>query len=278
MTTNPVLGSLLENLDLIEIIFKETHDAFKNDRQNTGDSKEYTVQEFIECYLTNDFRIKKGSIYSKDSHSNNIDCVILAPNHPILTTPKRSIILAEGVFAAVEVKPDIANKIEFNRGLEQVKSIKALNRKTFIPDLSRLTKTAPTPDFKKKIPSIIFSAKSSSPDETYKFLYAKLESKELTIYDLPDIIVTLDNGLFVYSPMISTTLFGNYFLKNSPGTIENTLLHFETNKSETLALFIWHLLTLPSPVLMNSESLLIEYLSELKGIKIKGYRMEKTAS
>src|ERR1035437_672655 len=89
MTTNPVLGSLLENLDFIEIIFKETHDAFKNDRQNTGDSKEYTVQEFIECYLTNDFRIKKGSIYSKDSHSNNIDCVILAPNHPILTTPKR---------------------------------------------------------------------------------------------------------------------------------------------------------------------------------------------
>jgi len=275
MANNPVLGTLLENLDYIEIIFKETYDVFKNDRQNTGDSKEYTIQEFLECYLTNDFKIKKGCIYSKTSYSNNIDCVILAPNHPILTTPKRSIILAEGVYAAVEVKPDIANKVEFERSLQQVKSVKNLNRKIFSPDLSRLMKTPPLPEFKKKIPSIIFSAKSLSPAETYNFIYSKLEANELTIYDLPDMIVTLDNGLFVYSPIISTTLFGNFFLSQNKHFTENTLLHFETNKSETLALFLWHLFTVPSPVMLNAESLLIDYLSELNNIKIRGYTFEK---
>jgi len=105
---NAVIGSLFENLDQIELIYKETYAPFKKDKGNTGDSKEYSIQEFIAAYLTNEYRIEKGSIFSLNgAQSNNIDCVILAPNHPMLTTPKRKIILAEGVFAAVEVKPEL---------------------------------------------------------------------------------------------------------------------------------------------------------------------------
>lgn len=274
MTQNAVIGTLLENLDLIEIIFKPTHEPFQNDKGNTGDAKEYTVQDFISSYLTNEYRIQKGCIYNKTTHSNNIDCVILAPNHPILTTPKRSVILAEGVYAAVEIKPDIYDKKEFSRGLEQVKSIKALERKTYLPDLTNLLGTQATPDFAKKIPCILFSNKSLKPQDTVDFLRDKLKNGELTIYELPDMILTLDNGLYVFSPDIKRTPFGNWFLGNTKGFTDTTLLHFcETTKAQTLTLFLLHLLNLPSPVLKTSDFILNEYIQEIKDIKICGHKL-----
>ncbi|MBP6755479.1 MAG: hypothetical protein KA210_04965 [Bacteroidia bacterium] len=274
MTQNAVIGTLLENLDFIEIIFKPTHEPFQNDRGNTGDAKEYTVQDFISSYLTNEYRIQKGCIYSKTSHSNNIDCVILAPNHPILTTPKRSVILAEGVYAAVEIKPDIYDKKEFSRGLEQVKSIKALERKTYLPDLKNLLKTQPTPDFAKKIPCILFSAKSLKPKDTVDFIKEKIKNGEFTIYDLPDMIVTLDNGLYVFSPDIKRTPYGNWFLKNTKGFTDTTLIHFcKTTKEQTLTLFLLHLLNLPSPILKNSDFILNEYIQEIPNINLCGYKL-----
>lgn len=124
---NAVIGSILENLRSIKIIFEPTEAIFRGDRTNTGDSKEYSVKEFVESYLTADFKVKKGKIYSLDQESANIDCVVLAPNHPRLITPKREVILAEGVFCAIEVKPDIKSlsaKSEFNRSLDQIKSVK----------------------------------------------------------------------------------------------------------------------------------------------------------
>lgn len=274
MTQNAVIGTLLENLDLIEIIFKPTHEPFQNDKGNTGDAKEYSVQDFIGSYLTNEYRIQKGCIYNKTSNSNNIDCVILAPNHPILTTPKRSVILAEGVYAAVEIKPDIYDKKEFSRGLEQVKSIKALERKTYLPELSSLLRTETTPDFAKKIPCILFSNKSLKPQDTVDFLKGKLASGELSIYDLPDMILTLDNGLYVFSPDIKRTPFGNWFLNNSQGFTKTTLLHFcETTKAQSLTLFLLHLLNLPSPILQTSDFILNEYIKEIKDIKICGHKL-----
>lgn len=274
MTQNAVIGTLLENLDFIEIIFKPTHEPFQNDKGNTGDAKEYTVQDFISSYLTNEYRIQKGCIYNKTSHSNNIDCVILAPNHPKLTTPKRSVILAEGVYAAVEIKPDIYDKNEFSRGLEQIKSIKALERKTYVPELTNLFGTEPTPEFAKKIPCILFSNKSLKPQDTVDFLKAKLATGELTIYDLPDMILTLDNGLFVFSPDIKRIPFGNWFLSNTNGFTETTLLHFcETTKAQTLTLFLLHLLNLPSPILQTSDFILNEYIQEIKDIKICGHKL-----
>ncbi|TLX26632.1 hypothetical protein PYS58_06615 [Chryseobacterium indologenes] len=273
MAQNAVIGSLLENLDAIEIIFKPTYEPFNNDRGNTGDSKEYSVQEFIASYLTSEYRIEKGCIYSQNAHSNNIDCVILSPNHPRLTTPKRNVILAEGVYAAVEVKPDISDKTEFARGLNQIKSIKSLERKTYVPELTFL-KTEATPEFVKKIPSIIFSNKSLTTSNTIEFIQEKIANGELTIYDLPDMILTLDNGLYVMSPDIKTSLFGNWFLENTPDSEGVNLLHFcDTQKSETLALFIFHLLNVPSAVLKQTEFILNEYLKDYNNIMICGYKL-----
>ena len=273
---NAVVGSLLENLDLIEIVYKETYTPFKNDRGNTGDAKEYSIQEFVAAYLTNEFRIEKGCIYSVSDNSQNIDCVVLAPNHPMLTTPKRKVILAEGVYAAIEVKPDIKNKDEFERGLKQIKSIKKLNRKTYLPDFSKLTGNSPRPDFEKKIPSIIFSATSLAPNDLYEYLKLKIKEGVITIDDIPDMILTLDNGLYVFSKDITRRPFGKYFIDNTKGFTKTTMIQFcETSKSETLALFLLQFLNLPSPIMLNQESILNEYLKTIKGVKICGYEFGK---
>jgi len=258
-TNNAVFGSLLENLDQIKIIYKETYDAFKNDKANTGNAKEYSIQEFIAAYLTSDYRIQKGVIYSKDSFSNNIDCVILAPSHPILTTPKRQIILAEGVYAAVEVKPDIRNKEEFARALQQVKSVKRLERETY--NLSQLT-TGPLPDHQKRIPAVIFSAKSLDPNDQYTFIKQQIKDGNLTVNDLPDMILTLDHGLYSFSIDISTKLFGKLFLEEFREFTRTTMLHFcDAEQATTLALFISHLINLPSPTILMHSPILNKYMN-----------------
>jgi hypothetical protein len=84
------------------------------------------VKQFLESIFPSSYRIKKGPIYNLNNFSQEIDCVILSPNHSPMQTPKREVILAEGVFAAIEIKPDIStltDDSEFNRGLMQIKSI-----------------------------------------------------------------------------------------------------------------------------------------------------------
>ncbi|MGO3707829.1 MAG: DUF6602 domain-containing protein [Mesonia hippocampi] len=273
---NAVVGSLLENLDQIKIVYKETYPPFQNDRGNTGDSKEYSIQEFIAAYLTGEYRIEKGCIYSTTENSQNIDCVILAPNHPILTTPKRKIILAEGVYAAVEVKPDIKNKDEFERALKQVKSIKKLERKTYVPDLSNLMGGSSRADFENKIPAIIFSAKSLAPEDLYKFIKEKILEGVTSIEELPDMILTLDNGLFVFAPDITRKPLGKFFIDSKPSFTKTTMIQFyETSKAETLALFLLQFLNLPSPIMKNQDFILNEYLKNIKDIKICGFEFGK---
>ncbi len=263
---NAVIGSLLENLDQIEIVYKDTYTPFQNDRGNTGDSKEYSIQEFIAAYLTGEYRIEKGCIYSTAENSKNIDCVVLAPNHPLLTTPKRKIILAEGVYAAIEVKPDIKNKDEFERALKQVKSIKKLDRRTYIPNLSKRV------DFENKIPAIIFSVKSLAPNDLYSFLKDKISEGVVSIEELPDIILTLDNGLYVFAPDITRKPFGKFFIDKKPSFTKTSMIQFcETTKAETLALFLIQFLNLPSPIMKNQDFILNEYLKNMKDIKICGF-------
>jgi hypothetical protein len=153
---NPVIDLLEENLDAIEVVARPIKKAFVKDRNGTSNAKELSVQDFIASYLTSDYQIKKGHIYSMNDVSDNIDCVVLLPNHPKLTTPKREIILAEGVHAAIEIKPDISTltkRAEFHRGLKQIQSVKKINR-------SKNPYNGLVEDYFHRIPGIIFSFKS----------------------------------------------------------------------------------------------------------------------
>lgn len=266
---NAVYGSILENLRAIEIVDKPTVEVFKNDRTNTGDSKELTVSEFISRYLPSTYKVKKGKIYSQTGESNNIDCVVLAPNHPELATPVREIILAEGVYSAIEVKPDISiltEKGEFLRGLNQIKSIKNLERKTESVDLSQLLNKLPKPKYLEKIPAILFSHKSTSIKKTIDYMISKLDTGVLKNDELPDIIVTLDKGIVFYTPCLSHIGIGKSLTEVQRGLYgEEVFIHFETAEKEvTLALFLLLFLNLTPPTILTHDFIIKDYLSKME--------------
>lgn len=100
--------------------------------QEVADRREEVIKKFLEKYFPFPFRIVKGNIIdSYGNRSNSIDCIVLGPSHPYTVDPvngKASVILADGVDFAIEVKPDLAQKTELERGLEQIRSVKRLRR------------------------------------------------------------------------------------------------------------------------------------------------------
>lgn len=265
---NAVLGTILENLDLIEIVYEETVEAFKGDKSKTSDSKEVTISQFVGSYLTPEYQVKSQSkIYSKTQETNNIDCVVLAPNHPRLITPKREVILAEGVYFAIEVKPDIStltDKSEFYRGLLQIKSIKNINREIESLDLSKLMKRPPLPKYFDKIPAIIFSSKSSTLKNTVDFISKKVAEGKLGYEELPDMIVCMDKGIIFYHPDLSYSSIASQ-MKNEGNKIPKRGFVCLTTKekSHLLVVFLATLLSYKLPTIQVSGFIINKYLSDI---------------
>ena len=193
---NAAIGAISENLDQIRLIFDKTKAIFSKDTQKTGDTRETSVAEFLESFFPITYTVKKGKIYSIDSESQEIDCVILHSIHPRLLTPKREVILAEGVYAAIEVKPDIktlTKRSEFHRGLKQVQSVKRLQRK-----LPTLFTEGKVPESRHRIPSVIFAKAARSIEDTLIYIEEQINEKTLTPIEIPDLIVVLDQYILFH--------------------------------------------------------------------------------
>jgi hypothetical protein len=256
---NAVFGAILENFQKINIIFEETIDAFLKDRKQTGDSKEITVKEFLESFLPNSYCVKKAPIYDLlSSASNEIDCVILAPNHPRLITPKREVVVAEGVYAAIEVKPDIStltDDSEFSRALKQVQSVKKLKR-----DIPLLLTEGNIPNEIKQIPCGIFSKKSCDKKRIVDFMKKKVRDGVLLKNELPDIVVTLDNGIIFHSTHIEHTVFSQLVKKQTSIHNGEKYILLETSNGMTLCFFLLLLLCVKSPEPLISDFIIKEYI------------------
>jgi len=99
--------------------------------QEIADFRENALQALLQNYFPFPYRIAKGGILdSKGNKSGSIDCILVNPYHPytIDLREKFTIILTDGVDAAIEVKPDISRKDELERGLDQGLTVKALRR------------------------------------------------------------------------------------------------------------------------------------------------------
>lgn len=104
--------------------------------------REVHVREIIGRFFPRTYQTAKGAIYdSFGARSASIDCVVSAPNHPLLmdSLGRITTLLVDGVQCAVEVKPDLRDMPadfgasrkqmpEIVRGLEQVRSVKRLKR------------------------------------------------------------------------------------------------------------------------------------------------------
>lgn len=133
----------------------------KGTPQEVADRREELFHSFFEKYFPFPYKITKGNIIdSFNKRSASIDCVILDPTHPYTIDKKNnkaSIIFADGVDYAIEIKGDLASKEEIERALEQIKSVKELTR--IKPDsLIEEDKS----EYSHKIPTILFANKTYS--------------------------------------------------------------------------------------------------------------------
>jgi hypothetical protein len=131
MNSNDFLNLIAAESKEISHFFKKASIEGKGTPQEVSDRREVAVKRFIEKYFPFPYRVAKGNIIdSYGKRSNSIDCLILNPCHPYTVTNenKYSIIFADGVDVAIEVKPDLKNINELERGLNQARSVKMLRR------------------------------------------------------------------------------------------------------------------------------------------------------
>lgn len=242
---NAVTGAIFENMKQIDIIFEDTANVFTKDTKNTSESREVTVNEFLASFFPTTYRIKKGPIFNIEKTSQEIDCVILAPNHPPLITPKREVIIAEGVHSAVEVKPNIAtltDKSEFHRGLIQIQSVKQLDR-----ELPTLFTEGVVPNELKLIPCIIFAKTSREAKATIEYMKMCVDNGKLLSRELPDLVVTLDHGIIFHSTHIENTLFNEWVKQQSLKHTGEKYIHLEGSKESILGMFLLILMCFKDP-------------------------------
>lgn len=194
-------------LELLKIELSEIHQGFekasiegKGTPQEVADRREELIRAFFEKYFPFPFRTTKGNIIdSYGLSSASIDCVILDPSHPytIDTTNKRpSVILADGVDYAVEVKGSLKSEDEIERLIKQIRSVKTLTRKNcgvFFEDER-------TPyDF--KIPCVIYAEETYSDIKTLvNMMFRYYEKEGIKRIEQFDILVSGDFAILNSHP------------------------------------------------------------------------------
>jgi len=172
--------------------------------QEIAEFRENAVQTFLARYFPSPHRIAKGKV--RDSFGNiaaSIDCVICAPNHPytVSARDKFNLLLAEGVDSVVEVKPNIADKAELHRALEQGLTVKKLRRTT----TSLLHEHHPMSEWAKRVPFGVFSMQcKASPIETGFEILEFYQGRGVDPIDQADFVVV--NDVCVFSNFVDQSL------------------------------------------------------------------------
>jgi len=196
-------------LDLLKMEAKEIQLSFdKAKLEGTGTPQEVAdrresafVNAFLRKYFPFPYRIVKGNIIdSFGNRSNSIDCIILSPSHPYTIDAKNesaSIIFADGVDVAIEVKPDLANETELYRALIQVQSVKKLRRKRSA--LLGYKNTPAEMETSYHIPTYIFAEKTYS---NVRLLVEKIVNfyleKKIPLSEQFDYII-INNRLIIFN-------------------------------------------------------------------------------
>jgi hypothetical protein len=183
----------LEGQELVNE-FKKASLQGKGTPQEVSDRREGSFVTLIQRYYPFPFRITKGIVMdSYGKRSDSIDCIICNPNHPytIDTSGKHSFLFADGIDAAIELKPDLKNKVELFRGLKQIQSLKQL-RRVETPLLGSYGEKRI--ELSRTIPSFIFSNEAkSNVDDTVNEIYSYYVDNNVPLEEQFDFIVI--NGL-----------------------------------------------------------------------------------
>lgn len=256
-------------LELLEIESKELTESFEKARlegggtpQEVADRREEIFKEFLGKFFPFPYRIVKGNISDAYNHnSQSIDCIVLNPSHPYTIdtrNKKASIILADGVDFAIEVKPDLNSKKEIHRALEQIRSVKKLRRireQLLIKD--KVSKEQY--EFAKTIPCIIVSEKTYVNEkrlfEIIVDYYVENNVPQIEQFDM-----ILVNGRF-----LAFNFRKDSFVSNG----ENEGIMFWEGRLDSLALFIFELNSIPQSMPLISSNILELYLKNIFPLELK---------
>lgn len=258
---NPIMESIYEYIDDFNLKFDKTKETFKKATLSTSDRKENIVKDFFSSFFPSNYSISRGEIFDYNNISNSIDCVIKSPEHPNLKTPLRpEIILADGVYAAIEVKPDISIKKELLRGLKQCQSVKKLERTFSIKRLEQLDKL----ESYKKIPFILFSDKAKDIEKTLKSIIEKVEEGIFKCDELPDIIFSLDGWMIYHTINIKTSLFYDTFRgENIPDDSSSVFMLFKGDVNNLMCVMLMLLFKFPGHGYVINDYIINIYLEKM---------------
>ncbi|EIF8963316.1 hypothetical protein CGI03_23685 [Vibrio parahaemolyticus] len=258
-------------MDLLEIESNDLDSKFrkasiegKGCPDEISDRRESALKEVMAKYFPFPFRIAKGIINDSDNkRSASIDCLVLNPEHPYTVSEDErfSIILAEGVDFAIELKPDISDEKELKRGLKQIESVKTLTKKhTGTLDLTN-SNSEKMKETLTKIPSFIFSNNSFEKTRTIcNHIVSYYESHGMSRVNQFDAIVINGKGILFNSRKDSYFYIGD----NYNG------LYFIPFGSKTLAAFLFQLSTLPLSSPRMTDSVLSHY-NDLNNMKTESF-------
>lgn len=201
---NDLYALLREDSLQLSSEFRKASVQGRGTSQEVADFRENAVQTFLARYFPFPHRIAKGKV--RDSFGTiaaSIDCVICAPNHPytVSARDKFNLLLAEGVDSVIEVKPNIGDRAELHRALEQGLSVKKLRRAS----TSLLHEHAPLAEWAKRVPFGVFAMQcKASPIETGFEILEFYAERGVEPLDQADFVVV--NDVCVFSNFIDKSL------------------------------------------------------------------------
>lgn len=250
-----IYALLQEDAVQLESKFRKASIEGRGTSQEIADFREHALQDFLKRFFPFPHRLTKGKI--RDSFgqvSASIDCVVCAPNHPhtIDSHGKFTLLFAEGVDAAIEVKPDIANHAELERALEQGLSVKAL-RRAITPGTREFHWGA---ERAKRVPYVVFAMRcKSDPLETGLEILDFYASRGTSRVDQADFVVV--NGVGLFNNIIHEQLNNWDMSSNFPN---KTGWFFEQWGADSLAGFLWRLHGLAHAGMKLQDDVLPRYL------------------
>jgi hypothetical protein len=112
------------------------------------------------------------------------------------------------------------------------------------------------------IPSVIFSKKSRNIIDTINYIKKCVKLKMMAPNELPDMVVSLDNGIIFHSLHIEKTLFNGWINEKSIIHKGEKYICIQTNNEVTLGVFILILLCFKGPEPIISDFILKEYIKQ----------------
>jgi len=227
--------------------------------QEVSEFRENYFKNFIARYFPFPHRIAKGNVVDTNGNeSASIDCLIINPKHPytIDTNEKFSVIFADGVDVAIEVKPDISVIDELHRGLKQIQSLKKLTRQDSpILAPSKVKMPKHIVEHSKKIPAFIFSLRAKhDPLLTGLDIIRYYKEHGIPLEEQVDYVVINEVGII-----------SNYkYPELTKAADKSTGLFFEHWGGHTIAAFLLYLNRVYPASATLSAAVIPKYIQQIK--------------